>query len=294
MDFLLRIPVAIVGLLLVRGFIYPRGWAGRRIGSALLAIIGAAMVLPLASYDSLGAVAALGLTVITLVPYRQLAIGFLKMRTRAGLRALADEWGTILDEDAETGRWDVEREVEGRRTWVGNVLTHKGSIDPNVRRKEVGYMLAFVIELDEEPPFLVSLMFGWDKPRYFEREWRATHVIHGEYLSLPFGDIGLERDRGRATGGAIDRLVQLASVDARGDGKLMALGTDASAFARLFDADLQRAFARVSSQTYPYELNVTPTSVNIYTTYCPGEVQNENVRFLERLARRLAGEAALG
>jgi hypothetical protein len=70
------------------------------------------------------------------------------------------------------------------------------------------------------------------------------------------------------------------------------VGTEPAAFARLFDAELLDAFGRVSSQTYPYELNVTPTSVNIYTTYCAPDVQKANVRLLERVARRLEAEQA--
>ncbi len=290
MGFLLRIPVALVGLLLVREFVYPRGWAGRRVGSVLLAIIGIAIVMPLASYGQAGVVVALAASVLALFPYRSLAARFLKRRTRVGLLALAEDWGTVLNENKTTGRWDVAREVDGRTMWVGSVLTHKGSIDPSVRKREVGYMLAFVIELKREPPFQCSLMVGWDRPRYFEREWRATHVIQGEYLSLPFGEIGLEDDRGRATGGVSDRLEPFTRIDGRGDRKLAALGTEPAAFVRLFDADLLDAFGRVSSQTYPYELNVTPTSVNIYTTYCAPDVQKANVKLLERVARLLEAD----
>ena len=297
MGFLLRISVALIGLLLVREFVYPRGWAGRRVGSAILAIIGIALVMPLASYEQAGIAATLAATlaatVFALFPYRTLAARLLERRTRVGLRALAEDWGTVLNENKTTGRWDVAREVDGRTKWVGNVLTHKGSIDPSVRKKEVGYMLAFVIELEREPPFQCSLMVGWDRPRYFEREWRATHVIQGEHLSLPFGEIGLEDDRGRATGGVIDRLEPFTRADDRGDRKLSALGTEPAAFARLFDADLLDSFGRVSSQTYPYELNVTPTSVNIYTTYCAPDVQRANIKLLERVARRLEADQSI-
>jgi hypothetical protein len=174
MGFLLRIPVALVGLLLVREFVYPRSWAGRRVGSVLLAIIGIAMVMPLASYERAGVVVTLAAAILTLFPYRTLAVRFMKRRTRAGLRALAEDWGTVLNENKATGRWDVGRKIDGGTMWVGNVLTHKGSIDPSVSKKEVGYMLAFVIELQREPRFQCSLMVGWDRPRYFDREWRAT------------------------------------------------------------------------------------------------------------------------
>jgi hypothetical protein len=181
-------------------------------------------------------------------------------------------------------------EVGGRTAWVGNVLTHRGSIDPGVKRAEVGYMLAFVIELRHQPPFQCSLMIGWEKPRYFEREWRATHVIHGEFLSLPFGDVGLASDRGRATGGAVSRLEPYVAMPEDLGSKVAAMGTSPDRFAQLFTPELLGRFFEVATRTYPYELNVTPSSVNIYTTYCDGDVQQANLEFLEELADRLETE----
>jgi len=290
MDYLLRIPVALIGLLLVRGFLYPRGWKGRSLVSALWGVIGIALVIPLARYSTVGLIVALAATVILLFPYRRLAVRYMKARTRAGLRRLAERWRTEVVRDSRTGRWDVVGEVGGRTAWVGNVLTHRGSIDPGVKRAEVGYMLAFVIKLRQEPPFQCSLMIGWEKPRYFEREWRATHVIHGEFLSLPFGDVGLASDRGRATGGAVSRLEPYIAMPEELGGKVAAMGTSPDRFAQLFTPDLLGRFLEVATRTYPYELNVTPSSVNIYTTYCDADVQQANLEFLEELAARLEGE----
>jgi|GEM_PF-2174727 len=287
MGYLLRIPVALVGLLLLRGFLYPRGWGHRSIGTVLLAVIGAALTFPLAGYSRTGLLIVLAAAPVLLFPYRKLAIAYMKARTRSGLLQLAQRWGTELREDPDSGRWDVVRQRDGGRAWVGNVLTRQGSIHPGVKRKRTGYMLAFVIELDREPPFQCSLMIGWEKPRYFEREWRATHVIQGDFLSLPFGELGLERDRGRPTGGALAALAPYESVPEISARGFTAIGTQPQEFARVFNGDLLGEFLRVARRTYPYELNVTPSSVNIYTTYCDAEVQGSNVEFLERLAARL-------
>jgi hypothetical protein len=287
MDYLLRIPVALIGMLLVRGFLYPRGWRRRSLVSALWGLIGIALVLPLARHSSVGLTMAIAGAALVLFPYRVLAVRYMKMRTRSGLRRLAEYWGTELRVDSRTGRWDVGRDVDGRAAWVGNVLTHKGSIDPAVKRAEVGYMLAFVIELDREPPFQCSLMIGWERPRYFEREWRATHVIHGEFLSLPFGDVGLASDRGRATGGVVSTLEPYVTMPDNLGGKVAAIGTNADRFAQVFTPELLRRFFEVATRTHPYELNVTPSSVNIYTTYCDAEVQQANLAFLEELATKL-------
>jgi hypothetical protein len=290
MDYLLRIPVALIGLLLVRSFLYPRGWRRRSLVSALWGLIGVALAVPLARYSSAGLTIALAGAAVLLFPYRLLAVRYMKARSRAGLRRLAERWGTEILEDSRTGRWDVVREVDGRTAWVGNVLTHRGSIDPAVKRAEVGYMLAFVIELRHAPPFQCSLMIGWEKPRYFEREWRATHVIHGEFLSLPFGDVGLASDRGRATGGAVSRLEPYVTVPEGLGGKVAAMVTSPERFEGLFTPELLERFFELATRTYPYELNVTPSSVNIYTTYCDAEVQRANLKFLEELAVRLEGE----
>jgi hypothetical protein len=283
------VPVALIGILMIRGFVYPHSWGKRSPAAALLAFIGAALTLPLASYSDVGLVVVLATAAIALFPYRKLAVRYLKARTRSGLESLADLWGTQLQVDRDSGRWDVVRDAGGPRAWVGNVLTYQGSVDPGVKRSEVGYMLAFVFELSREPPFQCSLMMGWEAPRYFEREWRATHVIRGEFLSLSFGELGLEADRGRSTGG-LARQLRPYDLSAMPSRKLHAIGLCQEEFDRLFTPDVLEEFVALASQTYPYELNVTPTSVNIYSTYCDRDVQRSNLKFLERLVQRLGSE----
>ncbi len=286
MGYLLRVPVALIGILMVRGFLYPRSWGKRSPAAALLAFIGAALTLPLASYSDVGLLVVLASAATALFPYRKLAVRYMKARTRSGLESLAHLWGTELRVDRQSGRWDVVRDSGGPQGWVGNVLTYEGSVDPGVKRSEVGYMLAFVFGLSREPPFQCSLMMGWEAPRYFEREWRATHVIRGEFLSLSFGELGLEADRGRPTGG-LARQLRPYDLPAMPSRKLHAIGLRQEEFDRVFTPDVLEEFVEVASQTYPYELNVTPTSVNIYTTYCDQDVQRSNLKFLERLVQQL-------
>jgi hypothetical protein len=286
MDYLLRAPVALIGLLLFRAFVYPRGWAGRSLMSALWAFIGVALTLPLLAHSRAGAVAALATAILVLFPYRRVAAPYMKARTRSGLRKLAGRWGAELREDRASGRWEVVRDADSA-VWVGNVLTRKGSADPGIKKKEVGYMLAFVIELKVEPPFSCSLMFGWDEPRYFEREWRATHVIHGEFMALPFGDIGLAADKGRATGGKVNELGSYSQLSTDQPVGFVALGTNEGQFRRVFSPEFLAEFFHLAAHTFPFELNVTPTSVNIYTTYCDAGAQRACLEFLERLAARL-------
>lgn len=292
MDYLLRAPVALIGLLLIRSFVYPRGWGGRSLVSTLWAVVGAALTVPLVAFSRAGTVAALASAILVLFPYRRLAVTYMKTRARSGLRKLADRWGTELQEDRASGRWDVVREREPP-AWVGNVLTYKGSADPHVKKKETGYMLAFVIELKAEPPFNCSLMYGWSEPRYFEREWRATHVIHGEFMALPFGDIAIAADKGRGTKGKAGKLQPYSRLSVEQPAGLVALGTNEGQFRRVFTPELLAEFFRVAARTYPFEFNVTPSSVNIYTTYCDAGAQLAYVGLLERLAERLGQAQAV-
>jgi len=123
MGYFLRIPVALVGLLLLRGFLYPHGWGHRSLGSVLLAVIGAALTLPLASHSRSGLAIVLVASPVLLFPYRRLAIAYMKARTRTGLRQLAERWGAELREDRESGRWEVVREEDGQKAWVGRRST---------------------------------------------------------------------------------------------------------------------------------------------------------------------------
>ncbi len=287
MDYFLRISVSLLGLLLVRGFIYPRGWGHRGILHVLVALLGVALTVPLIRYSSFGLVIAFGAAPIMLLPYRDFAVGYLKARARAGLRQLAERWDTELIEEPESGRWDVVVERNGAKTWVGNVLTHQKSIHPGVRKSETGYMLAFVTELKQPAPFQCSLLVGWERPRYFEQEWRATQVMQGDYLALAFGDLLADTERGRTTGGKVEDLATFSDLPETSLRSFSVIGTHQGEFARVFTNDFIDEFVAVAARTYPYELNVTPSSVNIYTTYCDAEVQKANIDFLEKLMARL-------
>ena len=165
------------------------------------------------------------------------------------------------------------------------MLTHIRSIDPRIRRSEVGYMLAFVIELEGEPPFQCSLMYGWKTPRYFEREWRSTYVMRSRRSAASLSDLLEGIDRGRDTGGRVDKLHRL-ELDGAREG-LIAMANDDEAFRSVFSRETLDEFHRVSAQTYPFELNVTPSSVSVYTTYCDAEAQKDIVDLLEKLADRV-------
>ena len=292
MGYVWRIVFALVGLLLVRGFIYPRGWGHRRLVHLVVAIAGASMTAPLINYSQAGFIGVLVAAFVVLLPYRAIAARYLRARARSGLKELARSWGGELREERKTGLWNVAVQLNGTRKWAGNVLTHIRSIHPGVKKSEVGYMLAFVIELPEPPPFHCSLMYGWKSPRYFDREWRSTYVMQGDHFAMSVSDLLEGTDKGRETGGRSDQLQPLPVLPgARHD--LNALSTESEEFARVFSGEFLEEFKKVSEQTFPYELNVTPSSVSVYTTYCEAEAQRANVELLEKLSVRLAGRSSI-
>lgn len=287
MDLILRIGVALIGALLLRGYLYPAGWRRRTYSGALMAIIGAMLLFPLASRGMTGLAATAILLSLALLPYRRLAVAYLTARARMGLRQLAERWEGELEEDPDSGQWQVVATAGETRRWAGNVLVHEGAIDPAVRRRQVRYMMAFVIELESPPRFLCSLVLGWNRPRYFEREWRRTHVVRGEHLAADFSQLGIENPTGRATGGDLRHLSRLEGPPEELPTEVGVWTSDTAEFLRTFDPELCQRFSRVSAQSYPYEVNLTPSSVNIYTTYCGGAEQVGNAALLETLAERM-------
>ena len=287
MEFVWRVGLAFLGLLLVRGFVHPRGWGHRTLIHLFVAVVGASLAFPLLSYGRGGLIVGLITAVVTLLPYRAIAATFLRSRARKGMKQMAAGWRVRLGEAKGTGLWTVSQERDGVRRWAGNVLSHMRSIHPGVRKSEVGYMLAFVFELPVSPPFICSLMYGWKKPRYFEREWRSTYVMQGNHFAMSLSDLLEGSDKGRETGGRTDELGEFAALrGARED--LVILGKGQEEFLRCFSGQRLAEFHLISTQTFPFELNITPTSISIYTTYCDAAAQRADVDFLEKLSTDLS------
>ena len=49
-----------------------------------------------------------------------------------------------------------------------------------------------------------------------------------------------------------------------------------------------RSGAAAAATSLQFELNVTPTSINIYHIYAPGPIQRRNLKLLETMAARLS------
>jgi hypothetical protein len=152
-------------------------------------------------------------------------------------------------------------------------------------------MLGFVVRLDREPAFRCALTKGWNAPKYHEKEWRENTTMQGEVFAMSMGDLLVEG--GRETGGSVERLAEQPNVEDGRFQRFHALRCDnPEAFGRVFQGELLDEFFASAYQTMQYELNVTPTSVNIYTTYCGPEHARRNAEFLERLAEAVSRREA--
>lgn len=283
MDWAWRITLAIVGLVWLRTVLYAVQWGhGGAIKKVLGLVICGVLIWPLAEFSPDSRAWLLAAGAIWLFPYRQLAIAILKRTTVAAARRLAQEWGTTLKERGDL--WEASAE----NRWMGNVLTHARSLHPDVSTAQTYYMLAFSVRLDAPPPFLCSIMRGWSDPKYFAAEWRETTTLQGEVLAMSFGQM-LDED-GRKTGGDPAVLADWELPDSR-FGSFFVKGSGREPFDRVFMGELD-VFFGCAALAAQFELNVTPTSVNIYTVYGAYPMQKRNADFLQRLAGQLSTPAS--
>lgn len=295
MDWAWRIVLALTGLSIARSAIYGVQWGHGGAAQRLIrAAVAAACVAPLARFGSRGLEVALGLSALLLLPYRQLLLGHLRRVTRRGLEELGAAWGTRLQRE-EGGLFHVTTPGPPE-VWAGNVLTEVRSLHPAVGTKQTYFMLAFVVRLEAPAPFQCSLMKGWSRPQYFKSEWRRTTRMQGEMFGLSLGD--LLHEGARETGGdpaALEPYGDLTDVDARFGAFTACAGTEPERLrALLAEPTLRELLLRCALQTLQFELNVTPTSVNVYTTYCRGDAQARIMALLRLLQERLDGAATEG
>ena len=152
-------------------------------------------------------------------------------------------------------------------------------------------MLAFVVRLEEEPPLRCTLTRGWSAPSYHASEWRQTMRMQGQIFAMSWGDVLAEG--GRETGGEVETLTERPALeDERFGGLTTVACDDPVAFGEVFSGGILDAFFDCARGVPQLECNVTPTSVNLYTTYVTGEAQRRNVEFLDRLAERLSAGRA--
>ncbi len=273
MDFAWRLAVAAIGIFLSRGALY-RGVGPFRFVAAGILL---ALTVPLATAYPASRWWVAGIAAVWLFPIRPLGMALLRRAGVAGGRAIAKEWGVPLKVDGDL--WEA---VQGdRERWMGNVLTRVRSIHPAGGLLGTYYMLAFSMKLASPPRVTCSVMRGWTSPKYFETEWRQTTVMQGEYVGLSLGDALHEGKV--ATGGKAADLKAVEPHDPRLGGFTAIAASDEAAFREVFSNELLESFLGAASRTFQFEMNVTPTRVNVYTTYCGVEAQKGIVGFLEKV-----------
>lgn len=276
MDLAWRIALAAIGLLLLRGVLFSPQWGH---GGPLRRLFGAAVCLllvsPLVTRHPGSAWVLVPVAAVWLFPFQWLVLGALRRAGLAGGRLIARQWDAPLKTDGDL--WEV---VQGDRArWMGNVLTRVRSLHPGVAAQKTYYMLAFSLKLAAPPPVLCSIMRGWTSPKYYDSEWRQTTMMQGDFVGLSLGDALHE---GKIpTGGSASALRRVDAPDPRLGGFTAVAASDAAAFAALFSGALLDVLLDAASRTFQFEMNVTPTTVNVYTTYCGPAAQKAIVVFLE-------------
>jgi len=279
----------IAGVYCLRYALYGKQWGH---GGGLYKIIfGIAGLLLLAAIVRNNAWIALSILFIGILPYKQTIIWLSKQIALKGLKDLGRAWGVKPSFDSKNGLFQVRMEnPEGGdcRMWAGNVITEARSLHPGVRTTQKYYMLAFVLKLQKPSPFQCSIMKGWSSPKYFEKEWRHTTTMQGGMFALNMGGLLAEGDD---TGGKAVELASYASLPDERFGSFTVMGTEEEKFHSVFSGETLEEFFDSAFSTLQYEMNVTPTSVNIYTIYCGGQIQKRNMDFLQKLSVRIESMA---
>jgi len=303
MDYAWRILLAVIGLGILRRSLYQKQWDH---GGFFAKVIGLAIALglmaPLINYNfQTGSLILLIAGVIVLPPYGRIFIARLRATARKGLRKLGDELEAGWIEDRSTGLMAIVREQpagNGYKLWAGNALTHVRSLHPGVKTNQTYYMLAYVVKLDNPPPFLCSLMKGWTSPKYFEREWRQDSTMQGGMFAMNLGGTlnegwGEGAPEGIETGGKTSDLSDYVNLDHEKFSGFFAIkGTHQQLFEAVFKDDLlEKFFATAYQGAIQFECNVTPRSVNIHSIYCGYEGQKKHIDFLQKLATAIDGFA---
>ncbi len=286
MDMAWRIGLAAFGLLCLRGVLYAPAWGHggglRRLSGAALC---AAAAWPLLSVSPTSRWILPAIAAVWLLPFHRIGFVLFKRAVLIGVRRTAASWGAPLQRTGDL--WEVSQGARDR--WIGNVLTRVRSLHPGVSTSKTYYMMAFSLKLAAPPPVLCAITRGWSSPKYFTSEWRETTVMQGDYVGLSLGDA--MNTGGVSTGGVLSSLAAVEAPDPRLDGFTAFLASDSAAFRTLFSGEVADRFLGASSFTLQFELNVTPSTVNIYTTYCGPTAQTAILEFLELLRRRCGGIA---
>jgi hypothetical protein len=287
---ILHCVLAAVGLLMLRKAVYFRTWGhGAPQARFVLPVIGGLLVWPLAQRGTPAVYWLGGAALLLFIPYRQLLLQRARAMGRSGAERLAAEH-SVPFQSSDGDEFFTVSSAEGSdpEWWAGNVLTRVRSLHPGVSTQQTYRMMAFVVRLKQHPPLCCSFMRGRQSPKYFAREWREQTQMQGQMFGLSMGDMLSDEDS-RDTGADREPVQGYTQADiGEIKGFQSAGGTHPERLSEVFTPDLLASMHAASSQTLQYEFNITPTSVNVYTTYCGFKVQKAILDFLLELEKKLS------
>ena len=160
---------------------------------------------------------------------------------------------------------------------------------PGVKTSQMYYMMCFVVELKKTPSLQCTIFKGFSGPKFFNELWRYTSTMRGEMFSMGMGK-SLSEHR-TPTGGDFSSLtVYEADKDERFQDTTVMTDNEA-AFDELFDQALRDKLFASGIVNLQFEFDITPSSVVVYTIYCPYEVQKNCIQLLLEVADLLREKA---
>ena len=244
---------------------------------------------PILSFGTGGGVTLLTLTVVLLFPYKQCLIALLKRTTRTGTRKLAHKVQGKYLYNSESGFFTLTSNLQNQKIWVGNVANQISSLDNQVHIESSYHMLAFVARIPLQN-FCCSILKGWPSPRFHDSEYRSrSRQVQGSFSVTPADN---EFTHERSTGGnfaTLDDYLTPDGLNKHSDYDIFGriLNNNNSQFESVFSGQLYDLLIECASHSPYYEVNITPSSINIYTTLCNYDVQKMNLDFLMSLSNAL-------
>lgn len=290
MGFNASILMACIGLISLRMALAYSSSVNRRTLYLATAFTAAfTLFFPILSFGPGGGVTLIALTVVLLFPYKHCLIALLKRTTRSGIKKLANKVQGKYLYNSESGFFTLTSNQDDHKIWVGNVANQISSLDNQVHIESSYHMLAFVVRIQPQN-FNCSILKGWPSPRFHNSEYRSrSRLVQGSFSVTPAdNEFTLER----ATGGNFARLDDHLTPDELNNhtgyrifGRI--LNNNNSLFESLFSGELYDLLIECASHSPYYEVNITPSSINIYTTLCNYDIQKINLDFLICLSNAL-------
>jgi len=300
MEMIWEIVLAVIGLVFARDQFYRKAWGHGGVVNKMIGIlVGGGCVYPLVQLGGSGLTVFTIIAIIILAPYRQIIMVLFLYKTRRSLTKLANEYGAEIHsmkvpEHSMQPNQDLFS-IKGiggegqHEFWIGNVLTEARSLHPGVKTSQMYYMMCFIVELKKTPSLQCAIFNGFSQPKFFNEHWRYTSTMRGEMFSMGMGKSLLEHRT--PTGGDFSSLTVYETDKDERFHDLTVMIDNETAFDEFFDNELRDKLFATGIVGQQFEFDITPSSVVVYTIYCPYEVQKNCIQLLLEVADLLREKA---